>query len=182
MSLVHATADAEPLYVRGQMAKEPLALLAENGTPGPLIDYFTENSNGVKSVEAFTDGVPYVGGESLQIMVEVSAAYPLVTVASMAINTNDGFVALNGVEVYAGMTINEPGLDAGSEENNEDCDSIPGPACMDMDGNERSGNGEGFVHVHRGIHGVGQDGLEPDQYDWRNPMMRVSVRQYDYFN
>mmetsp|Transcript_22417 Transcript_22417/g.52866 ORF Transcript_22417/g.52866 Transcript_22417/m.52866 type:complete len:286 (-) Transcript_22417:105-962(-) len=180
--MVH-NSDAEPLYVRGQMANEPLALLAENGTPGPLVDYYTKNSNGVKSVEAFADGVPYFGGESLQIMVEVSEGYPLVTVASMAINTNDGFVALNGVEVRAGLVIDEPGLDAGSEENNEDCDSIPGPACADIDsGNERSGNGEGFVHVHRGFHGVGRNGLEPVQYDWRNPMMRVSVRNYDYFN
>ena len=45
-------------------------------------------------------------------------------------------------------------------------------------GNERSGNGEGFIHIHRGFLGVGNDGLEPMRYDWRNPMMRVAV-DYD---
>jgi hypothetical protein len=36
-------------------------------------------------------------------------------------------------------------------------------------------NGEGFVYVHRDIHGIGD--LAADQYDWRKPMMRVVVSE-----
>jgi hypothetical protein len=36
------------------------------------------------------------------------------------------------------------------------------------------GGGEGFVHVHRGIHGVGD--LKPIGRDWRNPVATVSIR------
>jgi hypothetical protein len=135
-----------------------------------------DGSEGVLSAIAFMDGAPYFGGTSFDIEVEVSEDYPLVTIASMAINTNDCFVAVNGVKVYPGKTLNLDGLDSGSEANNESCESIPGPGCMGKEGagtNERSGNGEGFVHVHRGMHGVGD--LAVEEYDWRNPMMRVKV-------
>ena len=44
----------------------------------------------------------------------------------------------------------------------------------DGDQNFSDGNGEGFVHVHRGFFGVGGE-LTAKGYDWRNPMMRVEV-------
>ena len=136
--------------------------------PGPVA--------GVDDAFIFNAEAPYFGGDTLEIEVEVSRQYPLVTIASMAINTNDCFVALNGVEVYNGLVIDAPGLDAGSEINNERCDSIPGPACADSEltGNMADGDGEGFVHVHRGFFGIGGE-LSAQGYDWRNPMMRVEV-------
>lgn len=172
--MVHSS-DAEPLYVRGKPASEPLALLAENGSPAELLDYYNNTMNyGVKSVASFSEGVPYFGGDNLQIEVEVSMRYPLVTIATMAINTNDCFTALNGMHLFPGQVVDVPGLDAGSEENNESCASIPGPGCADISTeNVRSGNGEGFVHVHRGFFGIGD--LPDADYDWRNPMMRVVV-------
>jgi len=172
--MVH-NSHADPLYVRGEPASEPLALLAENGNPSALVEYYTLlNNEGVGSATAFMEGAPYVGGEIFEIEVEISEEYPLVTVATMAINTNDCFTALNGVHLYPGQVLDVPGLDAGSEENNESCDSIPGPGCQEINtDNVRSGNGEGFVHVHRGFFGIGD--LAADRYDWRNPMMRIVV-------
>lgn len=171
--MVH-NSDAQSLYVRGEEASSELAILAEDGDPSSLVEYYTSNNGGVGSVTSFSEGVPYFGGDTLQIEVEVSLEYPLVTIATMAINTNDCFVSLNGAYLYGGQVLDLPGLDAGSEENNEDCGSIPGPACANIDeNNESSGNGEGFVHVHRGFQGVGD--LAANRYDWRNPMMRVSV-------
>jgi hypothetical protein len=125
---------------------------------------------------------PCVGGESLQSEVEVSNTYPLVTIATMAINTNDCFLSINGKRLQRGGMVLDlvPGLDAGSEDNNENCNSIPGPACINTDAtNERSGGGEGFVHVHHGFFGVGTP-VEPvlrraNRYDWRNHMMRIVV-------
>lgn len=77
------------------------------------------------------------------------------------------------MELKSGDTVHLNGLDAGSEENNELCKSIPGPACAADSGNEASGNGEGFVHVHPGIHGLGD--LADGRYDWRNPMVQIKV-------
>lgn len=68
-----------------------------------------------------------------------------------------------------------PAYDAGTEENNESCQSIPGPACG-ATGNVASGNGEGFVHVHRGFFGVGGT-LPQADFDWRNPIMSVCFQR-----
>lgn len=166
---------AQPLYIRGENATAELAVLAEDGNPGPLVNFYTQNDNGVLSVTSFSEGAPYFGGDRLTITVQTSRRFPLVTIATMAINTNDCFTSINGARLRRGMVLDLPGLDAGTEENNEMCNSIPGPGCLGVDEtNERSGNGEGFVHVHRGFFGIGN--LLPVQaYDWRNPMMRVVV-------
>jgi hypothetical protein len=172
--MVH-NSEATPLYVRGMNSSEPLATLAEDGNPGPLVDFYTANNQGVLEAYAFTQGAPYFSGVSFEIKIQVSRDYPLVTIGTMAINTNDCFISINGAKLRRRMVLDLPGLDAGSEENNENCNSIPGPGCADVSTeNVRSGNGEGFVHVHRGFFGVGT--LLPTQaYDWRNPMMRVVV-------
>ncbi|KAL3939204.1 MAG: hypothetical protein SGARI_001454 [Bacillariaceae sp.] len=166
-----------PLYVMGEASSPELARLAEDGDPSMLEDLYDGPDGpapGVDDAFVFNAGAPYFGGDTFEIEVEVSRQYPLVTIASMAINTNDCFVALNGVEVYNGMVVDAPGLDAGSEINNERCDSIPGPACAEstLQGNSADGEGEGFVHVHRGFFGLTDD-LSEQGYDWRNPMMRV---------
>lgn len=163
-----------PLFKVGQNATEELAFLAENGDPSMLVNAYNSSTN-VGYLGAVTEGVPFVGGETLTFMVPFDMNYPYLSIASMAINTNDCFVALNGVKIEAGAVHQGPGYDSGSEENNELCNSIPGPACADIaTTNEVSGNGEGFVHIHRGFFGVGD--LSASGYDWRNPMMRVEMK------
>ena len=159
------------LYEFGEEASSQLARLAEDGDPQPLVDFF-DGRDGVLSAALHNTDAPYVGGETTEIEIVLNRRYPLVTIASMGINTNDLFVSLNGVRLYRGSVFYSDGLDAGSEENNELCESIPGPACLNINTtNIESGNGEGFVHVHPGFHGVGD--LAENRYDWRNPMMRV---------
>lgn len=168
-----------PLFKVGSNATKELAFLAENGDPSMLVNSYNASTN-VGYLGAVTEGVPFVGGETLTFMVPYDVNYPYLSIASMAINTNDCFVALNGVKIEAGAVFEGPGFDSGSEENNELCNSIPGPACADADTavtrntNEASGNGEGFVHIHRGFFGVGD--LSASGYDWRNPMMRVEMK------
>ena len=94
----------------------------------------------------------------------------------MIINTNDGFVAMNGVEVYPGLNFRGPVYDAGSEINNENCNSIPGPACPSGSGNQPDGMVENFTHIHRGFFGIGDSNLTAVGYDWRNPFLIASVR------
>lgn len=167
------TSDATPIFKLGGNATEALAILAEDGNPAPLVEAYGGSSS-VGYVAAVNEDAPYFGGETLEFLVPYDCDYPYLTIASMAINTNDCFVALNGVKLEPKAVLNAPGYDAGSEENNELCNSIPGPACADTSSdNVRSGNGEGFVHVHRGFFGVGD--LSQPGYDWRNPMMRVEM-------
>ena len=166
---------AMPLYEFGEMASDQLAILAEDGNPQPLVELY-EKSKGVKSAMP-TEG-PTFPGETICIPVKVNKYYQYVTFASMAINTNDCFVAEVGIRLKDGDEGFLPGLDAGSEENNELCESMPGPGCPAGSGNIRSGNGEGFVHVHRGFFGIGD--LAADRYDWRNPMARYTVKKVRY--
>ena len=174
---VHSSS-AEPLYEFGQPATEPLALLAENGDPAPLVDYYKgmKSSAGMLATGIATDGALQVGAPR-SFFVTTSHSSPYVSFASMAINTNDCFVGAAGILLEDGLELYLPGLDAGSEENNELCSSIPGPACAHIDtDNVRSGKGEGFVHVHRGFFGIGPD-LSQVGYDWRNPMLKVEVER-----
>jgi hypothetical protein len=102
------------------------------------------------------------------------------SLAAMLIPTNDAFMALNAVALpLPGHSGNHQAVayDAGSEVNDELCSSIPGPnfaECGGSGGGARAGGGEGFVHVHRGMHGIGD--FKPNVRDWRNPVAQVTVR------
>lgn len=61
----------------------------------------------------------------------------------------------------------------GTEENNELCSHMPGPACPANSGNVDAGPGEGYVHAHRGFHGVGD--LSEADYAWLNPAAEVFI-------
>lgn len=159
----------DPIFTLGMPSSKPLQELAENGSPAMLVDMYKNDPN-VFFVEAM-GGVPAAGKETFTV--PVNSRFLRMTVASMAVNTNDCFVALNNQRIYIG-DFNSPGYDSGTEENNESCSSIPGPACPMDSGNVASGNGEGVVHIHRGFHGVGDD-LSEAGYDWRNPMLRVEI-------
>ena len=77
----------------------------------------------------------------------------------------------HGISKVPGESQNE--LPA-SEENNEDGAFIPGPPFGNA--NVRAtGNAEGFVHVHAGVHGIMS--LAPETYDWRNPVVGVTIRR-----
>lgn len=100
----------------------------------------------------------------------------------MLIPTNDAFVALNGVDLprnFEPVTFDAIAYDAGTEINDELCASIPGPNFIECGGPGGGGapaaGAEGYVHVHAGIHGVGD--LNEARRDWRNPTARVVVRR-----
>jgi len=183
---------AMPLYKLGQPASDELAVLAEDGNPMPLVQAYN-GSMGVGQAFAFTEGAPYFAGDTASITVEVSDEYPYVSLATMAINTNDCFLGLNGVPVFKTYrrVIDLPGLDSGTERNNELCTHIPGPAC-NPGGNMRAEEGaEGVVHVHRGFIGIneGNEDLTDEElganggpltafgYTWLNPIARVVIKK-----
>lgn len=148
----HSSSLETPLFELGEESSSQLRNLAENGDNTDLLALYQGDPN-VMSIGSL-DG-PLPPGQSAEFTVEINRNFPYVSFASMAVNTNDCFVGINSQFLYRSQTISVPGYDSGTEENNELCSSIPGPACPVGSGNVESENGEGFIHVHRGVHGIG---------------------------
>ncbi len=168
------------LFNLGEPASSQLATLAEEGNTAPLAALLLANPavRDVESGSGLTDP-----GKSVTLTVDAPGAFDHVSVAAMLIPTNDAFFALNGVEGPRGnkeLTLFSPAYDSGSERNDETCASIPGPLFMECNngpggGGMPTGGEEGFVHIHAGIHGIGN--LMPARRDWRNPVARITIRR-----
>ncbi len=161
------------LFTLGQPASAPLAALAEGGDTQPLKDLAAAAPSLVKDT-AMSEGL-LEPGHSVSMMISGAGASYL-SVASMAIPTNDTFFAVNGVALpdSGSVTVRSPGYDAGSEPNDELCAHIPGPVCGGIGGSPEAG-GEGAVHITAGIQGVGD--LVAQDRDWRNPVAEIIIRR-----
>jgi hypothetical protein len=167
------------LFELGQPASPPLQLVAEEGNVAPLTDAL-QAMNGV--LEVTNSGALLDPGASVTIKVKTRGQFDHVSVASMLIPTNDGFFALNGARgpnAYQTRTLTSVAYDAGSERNDELCSSIPGPFFSECGGPgggaATAGGEEGYVHVHAGIHGIGD--IDAAQRDWRNPVAHIAIRR-----
>lgn len=175
------------IFELGEPASDELATIAESGNPGPLTELLESGGANVSNAGPLLSpthpdppGLLFPG-ESVTVRVSAAHGARRITVASMLLPTNDGFFALNGVKApkRGSVTYYSPGYDAGSEPNDENCYNIPGPTC--------GGNGlspavdpldEGYVHIHRGIHGPSStlaSDLAADVYDWRNPVAKITI-------
>ena len=164
----------------GQPASSELETLAEEGDPG--------------SLQASLDADPRVGhtvtsvgllgpGKSRAILLSGRhKKKDRISIVAMLTPTNDAFMALNGVipPRKGKVTYYAVAYDVGGEENNELCSSIPGPPALEGEleecttlGGGDAGNGEGFIFVHAGIHGIGN--LKPENRDWRNPVAKIVI-------
>jgi hypothetical protein len=115
-------------------------------------------------------------GESYSVEVKASGDRGRLSLAGMFVTTNDAFYGLDSLPLFGDgpkrRMVYGTVYDAGSEANNEDCDFIPGPPCGN--GGVRDTDGaEGFVHIHRGIQGVGD--LNAADMDWRNPGVEIEI-------
>jgi len=164
----------QPVFSLGHPASAELEAVAEGGDTGPLATMLgsSEDTWDIAS----SDGL-LMPGESATIELNAEGAFRYVSLVSMLIPTNDAFIGLSGFKLpkRAGKPemVMVPAFDAGTEMNDESCDHIPGPVChgegMSQDG------GEGFVSVHRGIHGIAD--LAAETYDWRNPAARITIEK-----
>lgn len=173
------TSDAS-FFQLGDAPSPELADLAEGGATGGLqmlLDSLPEYVMDTNTSGATPDGNPLIDpGESVTIYITGNRDYNRLSLAGMLLPTNDSFVAINSMPLprkYAGaMAL---AYDAGSEVNDELCANIPGPQCGGTPFSE--GLAEGFVHISRGISGEGD--LYASDYDWRNPVARVTVKLMD---
>ena len=165
------------LFTPGQAASFQLSMLAEEGNTGPLTNLLL----GMPLVKDVIDsGVLLNPGESVTVTVEAGGRFTHISVASMLIPTNDAFLAVNGAKGPRGREIvrlRVPAYDAGSEVNDELCASIPGPFFTECGapggGGQPVGGEEGYVHIHAGIHGIGD--LDASVRDWRNPVAEITI-------
>lgn len=165
------------LFAVGEPALDELAIVAEDGDGVPLADLV---STLPQVAEAQSTTAPIPPGGSAVYQITSKRGFNVISVVSMMVNTNDALIAIDSRPLprwrHSNRSYNALGYDAGSEGNNEDCQFIPGPACPSDSGNLRStGDAEGFVHIHNGVHGIKD--LAPDAYDWRNPVAKIEVRR-----
>jgi hypothetical protein len=167
------------LFELGAAASSELATLAEQGDVAPLTAHL-EASPMVREVT--NSGALLDPGASVTLTVATGDGFTHLSLASMLIPTNDGFISLNGVVGPNGnkaVTIYSPVYDSGSERNDESCASIPGPHFDECGGpgggGAPAGDEEGYVHIHAGIHGIAD--LHAAERDWRNPAARIVIRR-----
>lgn len=174
--------DNVELFKLGKPASAELATLAEEGNVAPLRAVLAANPD-VSSSEAGSSLTN--PGQSVSFTVESKRAFDRLSIAAMLIPTNDAFMALDSFDLdrvphgrHRSITVYARAYDAGSERNDEQCASIPGPnfvECGGPGGGARVGGGEGFVHVHNGIHGIGN--LNRAMRTWLNPVAEITIRR-----
>ena len=159
------------MFRLGQPASGPLAELAESGDVGPLRAVL--DSLGREVSETAVAGGLLGPGASTSFTVRGRPSQDRLSVAAMLLPTNDGFYALDAVVLPSRGSVSYTalGYDAGSEFNDELCAHIPGPQCGGAGLSVE--DGEGYVHVHPGTHGLAD--LSRASYDWRNPVAVVTV-------
>ena len=166
------------LFELGSPASSQLKALAEEGNVAPMTALLLSNPD---VVDVVNSGGLLGPGQSVTQRVNTRGGFDNVSVAAMLIPTNDGFFAVNDAEGPNGhevITLFSPAYDAGTERNDETCASIPGPnfiECGGPGGGGAPGGGEGYVHIHAGIHGIGD--LDPALRDWRNPVASITIRR-----
>jgi hypothetical protein len=161
------------LFSAGQAASDELTAIAESGDIAPMTALLEANRR--VSGTGHTEGL-LAPGQSATVVLSGSKRTNRISIASMMLPTNDGFIGLNSVRVPSrgSATYLSPGYDAGTETNDELCVSIPGPICGG-EGLSLNDDGEGFVHINRGIHGIGD--LVAADHDWRNPVAKITVKR-----
>lgn len=159
------------IFEAGSPASDGLTAIAEGGNTDPLTAEL-EADHHVSDVQ--NSGGLLKPGESVTVEVKAKKGARYISVASMMLPTNDGFIGASSVKApkHGTATYYSPGYDAGTEPNDEVCANIPGPTCGGA-GPSPEEDGEGYVHINRGIHGIGD--LAADVYDWRNPVARISI-------
>ncbi len=161
------------IFEAGSAASEGLTAIAESGNVAPLAATLSADN---RVAEVKNSGGLLRPGESVTVEIKTERHKRRISLAAMMLPTNDGFIAIQNIKVpkKRSKTVYSPGYDAGTEPNDEVCANIPGPTCGG-EGLSPEVDGEGYVHINRGIHGIGD--LAADIYDWRNPVAKITIKR-----
>jgi len=160
------------VFGAGQPASAGLAALAEDADFGLLVATLEADD---QVLDVAVAGGPLLPGHSVTLEVHTGGRYSRLSAVGMLVTTNDAFFGLSNYRVTGAnrvTTIKAAAYDAGTEANSETCATIPGPPCGNPFVRDTDG-AEGFVHIHRGIHGIGD--LPAASYDWRDSVAEITV-------
>ena len=157
----------------GEAPSDELARLAEAGDGQPMADKLAAMPK-VDEATVSTMGLTFPG-KSTTVMISAKHPFSHISVGAMLGATNDAFFAIKDVALPWGMselTYVAPAYDAGSETNDELSSTVAG---LGGEGYSPNDNGEGFVHIHNGVHGIGD--LVAATMDWRNPVAKITIQR-----
>lgn len=155
------------VFEPGEAPSDELAALAEDADAEGLIALLGTIA-GVRDVGV--GGGVILPGQAMTVRVEAGGNRRVFTVLGMLVTTNDTFYSAGG-SVLQSRTFYGDAWDAGSEANTLDCAHIPGPPCGNP-GVRVTDGAEGAIKISEGIN---RGDLRP--FDWRNPVVKVSVRR-----
>ena len=160
-------------FTEGQAPSDELAMLAEAGNGQPMADKLL-TLPAVTDAQVSTTGLTFPGN-STTLTVKAKRGVDHISVAAMLGATNDAFFAIKDVPLpWGGQAVvyTAPAYDAGSETNDELAATVAG---LGGEGYSPNDSGEGFVHIHGGVHGIGD--LVPATMDWRNPVAKIVIER-----
>jgi hypothetical protein len=164
-----------------------LATMAETGFPFLVLNQVSASPGVWEATVLATAHTPPVlfPSESNSTTISASGNAKYLTAVAMLGATNDAIYAVRGAELPKGIGdsvhVYANAYDVGSEANAESADTVGALGASDdnpMTGEGINENGEGYIHVHAGIRGVGgEGGLDPAVFDWRNPVVEVTIER-----
>ena len=190
--LIAAHSEGNHLFQPGIAASANLQAMAEGGDISGLID-------DVDTIGADYEANPAGGllapGHTTSFSMTTSSGNNRLSITAMLLPTNDGFVGLNAVDIPTipgtyRYSLN--GYDAGTEANNEllaEGGGVPGVLGIPGDPSGDAGNngtgvvnteGNGVVHIHRGVLGDtnpsgGISDLDSRVHRWLNPVAELTI-------
>jgi hypothetical protein len=164
------------IFEVGSAATPGLQALAENGAAGVLAAELGSNPR-VGDV-AVAGTAPFGSGESVWADIVSTPGARNLSVAGMLICTNDGFGAIDSVQLNNNgktRTLFGFAYDAGTEINTEAyVDLVPPCDGLGQTGTTNPALAEGgVVHSHNGIQGGGN--LTPDAHGWTGAVIKVTI-------
>ena len=160
-------------FEEGDAPSDELARLAEAGDGQPMADKLAALSQ-VDEATVSTTGLTFPG-KSTSVTIVAKRPFSRLSVGAMLGATNDAFFAIKNVSLPLSrhaISYMAPAYDAGSETNDELAATVAG---LGGEGYSPSDDGEGFIHIHGGVHGIGD--LVPATMDWRNPVAKITVER-----
>jgi len=161
----------------GAMASDGLELLAEGGDPSAFIAEAAVDNKVINSASGIGIIAP---GNNEVIKVQGISPKPRLSLAGMLVNTNDGFIGLDDVDISE-LGIGESLLlyanvyDAGTEVNTEAAADVPG---QNGEGMNAARGDRDFIAVHPGVV-TAEDGLTTSALDashrFNNPGARIVI-------
>lgn len=154
--------------------------MAEGGDISGLETLLT--SIGATQANNPTVGLLAPGASATSSLNTDGTANTLLTVVGMMLPTNDGFIALNAIDIPS---------DAGTEANDEVVGSgapgvagfpapVPVGTATGTGSSGISATAEGFVHIHRGVLGDtnatgGVSDIDSAVHRWLNPIAKITI-------